>query len=213
MMEADRWIEFRKELYKMYEDMTKELGNPRRVEEYFRKLTEHYPELLESHNVEQEVKESHNVKQEVKEDEKDVPKPNQKSKEKIKNILIESLKNQDAFKDYQHVEINTKTEQDCLNTLSILNKAVIDARKRIIYFTSLQGEVLHKLREMTKCSMNDLIKKTDYSPSYVYFFLNLYKLVEEFNKLRHSDLRLSFFKTNMKVIREICEEDRHQFIN
>ena len=211
MMEANRWNEFRIELNNMYLDMKNELGNPSAVEKYFRNLTKHYPELLASHKVEvKEIEEPKKVKikQEMnEEEEEDVSKPKQKTKEEIKEILIKSLKNQDAFKDYQHVEVNTKTEQDCLNTLSILNKAVIDARKRIIYFTSL-----HKLREMTKCSMNDLIKKTDYSPSHVYFFLNLYKLVDEFNKLRHSDLRLSFFKSNMKMIREICKEDRHQFI-
>ena len=218
MMEANRWIELRIELNNMYLDMKNELGNPSAVEKYFRNLTKHYPELLASHEAEvKEIEEPKKVKikqdmNEEEEEEEDVSKPKQKTKEEIKEILIKSLKNQDAFKDYQHVEVNTKTEQDCLNTLSFFNKAVTDARKRIIYFTSLQGEVLHKLREMTKCSMNDLIKKTDYSPSYVYFFLNLYKLVDEFNKLRHSDLRLSFFKSNMKVIREICKENRHQFI-
>ena len=176
MMEANRWIEFRTELNNMYLDMKKELGNPSAVEKYFRNLTKHYPELLASHEAEIEEPKKVKIKQEMNEEEKEeeVSKPKQKTKEEIKEILIKSLKNQDTFKDYQHVEVNTKTEQDCLNTLSILNKAVIDARKRIIYFTSLKGEVLYKLREMTKCSMNDLIKKTDYCPSHVYFFLSLY---------------------------------------
>ena len=220
-MEANRWIEFRTELNKMHLDMKKELGNPSVVEKYFLNLVEHYPELLASHEVEVKdnekskkvkIKEEPQTEMNEEEEEEEISKPKQKTKEEIKEILVKSLKNQDALKDYQHVAVNTKTEQDCLNTLSILNKAVIDARKRIIYFSCLKGEVLYKLREMTKCSMNDLIKKTDYCPSHVYFFLSLYKLVDEFNKIRHSDLKLSFFKTNMKVILEICKENRHQFI-
>ena len=134
-----------------------------------------------------------------------------KTKEEIKEILVESIKNQDCLADYQHVKVKTETEQECLETLGTLNKAVVDARKRIVFFTAMQGKVLHKLREITKCTVNDLIEKTGYSRSHVYFMLKLHALVSEFNMLQLSNLKLPFFNTNMKTITEICEEDRHRF--
>ena len=130
-----------------------------------------------------------------------------KSKEEVKNILIASIKNIDAWKDYTDIAIKTDTEQECIETLRLLNKAIIDAKKRIIYFSALQGQVLYDLKEVSKCTMNDLMKKTDYSQSYLYLLINLYKLIVNNNKLRHSDLPLSFFQHNMQTIKQICDEE------
>ena len=207
--------------------MMENLGNPSAVKKYFDDLAQHFPELHVSYKamdkeptkVKNEMNEEDMNEEEMNEEEEEEAKPKkqepkprrQKTKEEIKEILISSIKNQDALKSYENVDMKTTTEQDCLDTLDILNKAVIDARKRIVLFTAMQGEVLHKLRKLTKCSVNNLIEKTGYSSSYVYFILKLHTLVSEFDKLRHSDLKLSFFKTNMKIITEICKEDRHQF--
>ena len=129
-----------------------------------------------------------------------------KSKD-VKKILNASIKTDDAFKNYTDVKIKTSTEQDCIETLRLLNKAIVDAKRRIIYFSALQGQVLYELKEVSKCSMNDLFKKTEYSQSHIYFLINLHKLIVNNPKLRHSDLPLSFFKANMKTINEICEEE------
>lgn len=82
-----------------------------------------------------------------------------KSKEEVKTILVASIKNTDFFKDYTGVEIKTDTEKDCIETLGVLSKALIDAKKRIIYFSALQGQVLKELKDLTKCTMNALLKK------------------------------------------------------
>ena len=130
-----------------------------------------------------------------------------KSKEEVKNILIASIKNIDAWKDYTDIPMKTDTEQDCIKTLHLLKKAIIDAKKRIIFFSALQGEVLYKLKETSKCSMNDLMKKTEYSQTHIYLLINMYKLIVNNNKLRHSDLPLSFFHYNMQTIKQICDEE------
>ena len=171
-MEAKRWIQFRTELNEMYLEMKSQLDNPIAVDMYFQKLAGNYPELhkvkevkeikhetsLELFILQDVVKEIEaKIKQEVN------PELLAPYKVEVKEIKqeVNDLKN----KDPQHVEVNTETEQDCLDTLNIVNKAIIDVRKQIIHLRSLQGEVLNKLKELTNCSMNDLIKKTDYSPS------------------------------------------------
>ena len=175
-MEAKRWIEFRTELYKIYVDMINEAGNPSVVEKHFQNLVDHYPEM---HKVEvKEIKQEANpelfalhkvakeievkIKQEANSELLASYKVEVKEIKQEVNEEEQDLKNKDPT---QHVEVNTETEQDCLDTLSIVNKTIIETRKQIIYLRSLQGEVLNKLRELTNCSMNDLIKKTDYSPS------------------------------------------------
>lgn len=130
-----------------------------------------------------------------------------KSREEVKKILNASIKNTDAPKDYTDIPMKTDTEQDCIETLHLLKKAIIDAKKRIIYFSALQGQVLYDLKEVSKCTMNDLMKKTDYSPSHIHLLINIHKLIVNNNKIRHSDLPLSFFRDNMQTIKQICEEE------
>ena len=216
VMEANRWNEFRKDLERVYLRIKNDLGD---VDPYFKPLVEQYPELAvdQKPKVKNEINEEEMNDEKMNEEEATCPKKQEtkarrkKTKEEIKEILVESIKNQDCLTDYQHVKVKTETEQECLETLGTLNKAVVDARKRIVFFTAMQGKVLHKLRELTKCTVNDLIKKTGYSRSHVYFILKLHALVSEFNMLRLSNLKLPFFNTNMKIITEICEEDKQQF--
>lgn len=129
-----------------------------------------------------------------------------KSKEDMKAILVASIKNTDAFKDNQQVKIKTVTEKDCKETLRLLDKALIDARKRIIYLSLRQGQELQELKKVTKCNMSELVKKGNDSQSHIYFLNNLHKLCLNNNQLYHSDLSLSFFKENMRKIQEICED-------
>ena len=87
----------------------------------------------------------------MREEDRDLQPPKKKrmkkSKEDIKNVLVASIKNNDTFTDYTDV-VKTDTEKDCIETLSLLNKALVDTRKRIIYFSSLQGQVIQALKRL-----------------------------------------------------------------
>ena len=166
-MEAKRWIQFRTELNEMYLEMKSQLDNPIAVDMYFQKLAGNYPEL---HKV-KEVKEiKHETSLElfilqdvVKEIEAKIkvnPELPTETQQEVKEI------NQKVNEDPTHqASVNTETEQDCLDTLSIVNKTIIETKKQLIHLRSQQGKVLCKLRDITKCNMSDLVKKTDYSPS------------------------------------------------
>ena len=207
-MESKRWDEFRRDLRDLWQRIREQHPDPNEVDRCFESLKQTYPELSVEIKEEDEVMEEGESKEKTKPRKK---KRMKKSKEDIKKILVLSIKNIDAFKDYSDIDIKTDTERDCIETLSLLDKALVDARKRIIYFSSLQGQVLQALKDVTKCTMNELFKKSKYSPSHIHFLIRLHKLVLDNNKLCHSDLPLSFFKENIATIKKICEEERHLF--
>ena len=208
-MEAIRFDEFREALLQVWQTIRQHHQNIGQVDETFQMLAQRFPELVKKEEgIETKPSQPPNAEKTTTAQPPSAEKKKRvkKSKEDVKKILDASIKNNDAFKDYKDVEIKTDTEQDCIETLNLLSKAIIDAKKRIIYFSALQGQVLHELKEVSKCTMNDLFKKTEYSLSQIYFLINLYKLVVENTKLYHSDLPLSFFKDNMQTINQICEE-------
>jgi len=113
----------------------------------------------------------------------------------------------DRWIDYTPIVLKTENENSCIETLRLLDKAESDARRRIIYFSALKGEVLKKLRELSGKKMKSLLKITSYKQSHAYFLINLYDLINEYNKLMHSNASLGFFKTNMRQIKIICQEN------
>lgn len=215
-MEANRFDEFRKALHQVWQTLRKQ-PNQDQVDELFRMLAQRFPELdgkrkeegIETKLQQLQLQQPPNAEKTTAAQPPSAEKKKRvkKSKEDVKKILDASIKNIDAFKDYMDVEIKTNTEQDCIETLGLLSKAITDAKKRIIYFSALQGQVLYELKEVSKCSMNDLFKKTEYSLSQIYLLINLHKLVVNNTKLYHSDLPLSFFRDNMRTINQICEEE------
>jgi len=88
-----------------------------------------------------------------------------------------------------------------------LDAAEADARKRLVYFSCLKGEVLKRLKEITGKKMSQLLKLTNYSQMHAYFLINLYELVNNYIKLMYSDLPNRFFKSNLKEIESICESE------
>ena len=210
-MEATRFYEFRIGLNQVFQTLREHPRNREQVEELFHKLSQGFPEICgksreEAIEIELQLQEPPNAEKTTAAS-AEKKKRVKKSREEVKKILDASIKNTDAFKDYTDVDIKTDTEQECIETLRLLNKAIIDAKKRIIFFSALQGQVLYQLKEVSKCSMNDLMKKTEYSQTHIYLLINMHKLIVNNEKLRHSDLPLSFFHYNMQTIKQICEEE------
>lgn len=97
--------------------------------------------------------------------------------------------------------------RDMSSDIKKLDAAEADARKRLVYFSCLKGEVLKRLKEITGKKMSQLLKLTNYSQMHAYFLINLYELVNNYIKLMYSDLPNRFFKSNLKEIESICESE------
>ena len=97
-----------------------------------------------------------------------------KNMEDITRRLMESVKDQKPWKDYTTIEINIANEEGCFKTLKALDEAEADARKRIIYFSCLKGQVFQRLKEISGKKMSQLLKVTDYSQAHAYFLMKLH---------------------------------------
>ena len=98
-----------------------------------------------------------------------------------------------------------------LTCLETLDATVDDAKKRVIYFSSLQGQVLQRLKDISGIKLSQLWKLNKYLQSSVYHLTNLYNLVLRYSKLMYSDLSISFFHTNFREIENICQSDELVF--
>ena len=53
--------------------------------------------------------------------------------------------------------------------LNKIDEAEADARKRIIYFSCLKGQVFQRLKEISGKKRSQLLKVTDYSQGHAFF--------------------------------------------
>lgn len=60
------------------------------------------------------------------------------------------------WKDYTNIQLNLANELTCLDTLKTLDAAVDDAKKRVIYFSCLQGQVLQRLKDISRKKLPQL---------------------------------------------------------
>ena len=85
------------------------------------------------------------------------------------------------------------------------------SRRRIVYFSCLQGEVLKRLKDITGKKMHQILKLTPYSKSQAYFLINMHTLSQDYSRIMYSSLPIRFFKNNLKTIISICESDAAKF--
>ena len=133
-----------------------------------------------------------------------------KNIEEITKKLMASVVDQ-RWTDFTTLEIKMENEEACFQTLKQLDEAEADARKRIIYFSCLKGQVLQRLKDISGKKMNQLLKLTEYCQGHAYFLIKLHKLVLEYNKLMYSNLPIRFFKTNLREIETICKSNEMFF--
>ena len=207
-MEQQRFISFRADFHKLYNIIIKD-SRPETISSQFTALRQVYPEL--DFNValpDLVVKDA------------SVPMPmdvdvNMKTKKRpsstaIKEKLLASVA-ETKFVVYDNYVPNLENEDTCLESLQELEKAIVGSRRRIVYFSCLQGEVLKRLKDITGKKMHQILKLTPYSQSQVYFLINMHKLSQDYSRIMYSSLPIQFFKNNLKTIISICESDATKF--
>ena len=127
-------------------------------------------------------------------------------KEKLLASVVET-----KFVVYDNYVPNLENEDTCLESLQELEKAIVGSRRRIVYFSCLQGEVLKRLKDITGKKMHQILKLTPYSQSQAYFLINMHKLSQDYSRIMYSYLPIRFFKNNLKTIISICESDAAKF--
>ena len=134
--------------------------------------------------------------------------PNQR-REKVAQDLRLNFDNK-RFVDYQNIEQSLKRNnpEECIESINLLSKAIGDSRRKIIYYSALQGELLKAVKEATSSyTFSTLLALKPMSKSYAYFLMKLYEIVQEYQQLRHCQLPIRFFMLNLSVIKEVCDMD------
>lgn len=118
--------------------------------------------------------------------------------------------NSTRLKDHQNIEDSLKRNnpEECIESVNLLSRAIGDSRKKIVYYSALQGELLKAVKESTlSYTFSTLLSLTQISKSYAYFLMKLYDLVQQYPRLRHCELPIRFFMQNLSIIKEVCEMD------
>ena len=109
---------------------------------------------------------------------------------------------------FHDLEIKRDTPEECLETINLLARAIGDVHRNVLYYASIQGEILLTLKDMTVKSFAALIRDSlDISRSHAYFLMNFHNLVLDYPRLLKCELPLRFFLKNFKDIKTICDAD------
>lgn len=134
---------------------------------------------------------------------------NQDKKEKIKNLLKK-------FMDMKHLEMNyeglinetASNEEDLKQILKKLTEAILAYKKKTAYFASRQGKLLRDGKIFLSRSKYENIRQScGFSTRYANFLIALNDLFEKYPRLCYCAIPIRTFMSNMKIIREICEEN------
>ena len=86
-------------------------------------------------------------------DDKQQEPPQTRDEQKYENVSKElNLRlNLERCKDYQGIEKDLKRNnpEKCIESVNLLSRAIGDSRKKIVYYSSLQGELLKSVTEVT----------------------------------------------------------------
>ena len=134
---------------------------------------------------------------------------NQQKYENVSKNLYLSL-NLARFKDYQDIEkyLKRNNPEECIASVNLLSRAIGDSRKKIVYYSSLQGELLKSVKDVTTSyAFTQLLSLTQISKSYAYFLIKLSDLVQQYPKLMYCELPIRYFNQNFNAIKQVCEKD------
>lgn len=183
-MDKTRLLLFRSDLAKLRSMLTNASNGVEEANLLFEELTRAYPEL---YTTEEQLPDL------VLKPKERIPTSSTRSAASVKQKLQDSIQRPERFQDYSGIDIILDNENTCITTLRELDFAERDAKKRLVYFSSLQGQVLKRLKEISGKKMAQLLKTTSHSRSQAYFLIKFFELVDKNNKLMYSSLPICFF--------------------
>ena len=86
-----------------------------------------------------------------------------------------------------------------------LQRAIDNATRKKIYYTSLQGQLLEKCFLQSREVYKETLEKTKITMQWSIFLRKLHKLILNYSELQFCTVSLRFFRSNFKMIKEICE--------
>ena len=92
-----------------------------------------------------------------------------------------------------------------------LQRAINDATRKKIYYASLQGQLLEKCFLQSRKVYKETLEKTKITMQWSIFLRKLHKLILNYSELQFCTVSLRFFRSNFKMIKEICERNKDRW--
>ena len=93
----------------------------------------------------------------------------------------------------------------------LLQKAIDDATRKKIYYASLQGQLLEKCFLQSKKVYKETLEETKITKQWLILLRKLHKLILSYSELQFCTVSLRFFRSNFKIIKEICERNKDRW--
>ena len=136
---------------------------------------------------------------------------NRKTKVEIKKELKESIINGKSNENTEMLEKvnNVTTSEDAVKIIQEFEQFIENKKSNVIWLTYCQGQIFQKFKE--KEWFVSMVSRLGVSKLTIVFKIALFKLINNYPKVKNSSLSLHYFKKYLKTIREICKENASEF--
>ena len=136
---------------------------------------------------------------------------NRKTKFEIKKELKESIINGKSNENTEIIEKvnNVTTSEDVAKIMQEFEQFIENKKSNVIWLTYCQGQIFQKFKE--KEWFVSMVSRLGVSKLTIVFKIALFKLINNYPKVKNSSLSLHYFKKYLKTIREICKENASEF--
>ena len=128
--------------------------------------------------------------------------------EKLRKVEEKLLSNKtyESFTNYDNLMSENKLSLP--QKVIHLQKGVDDSTRRKIYYASMQGQLLEKCFLQSKKVYKETLEETKITRHWSIFLQKVYKLILNYIELQFCTVSLHFFRSNFKIIEEICKHNK-----
>lgn len=130
-------------------------------------------------------------------------------KEKLAKTLKSSIDMTHLMTTYNGLmEEQAMTTVNLIDLLKKLNQAISSSRKKGMQYAVRKGLLLKQTKKiLPKASFNRVREECNYSMRHINFLIALHELCVKFPRVQYCNVPILTFKSNFKVVKQICEED------
>ena len=128
--------------------------------------------------------------------------------EKLRKVEERLLSNKIYARFTTYDGVMTDADLSLPQKVIYLQSATDDVTRRKIYYASLQGQLLEKCFLQSK---KEALEETKITMQWSIFLRKVYKLILKYSELQFCTVSLCFFRSNFKIIEEICKRNKDRW--
>ena len=110
----------------------------------------------------------------------------------------------------QMAENRTANEEDVATVIQEFEEIIRNKKSDIVWLAYYQSKIFQKLRSKERF-VNDMVLKFKVRKSTIMFKIALSRLTDDYSQIKDSSLFLHYFKKNLKLIKEVYQENASEF--